>query len=81
MRGEQPLLRTGGMNVYMVRHPRSSYVVNPVLSLEVATPENKTIILTLLSVCEKIRLKSFFSTVGCSPPYMRLAQHLTVLRA
>ena len=29
--------------VYMVRHPGGSYIVNPLLSLEVATPENKSI--------------------------------------
>ena len=30
-------------SVYMVKHPQGSYVVNPLLSLEVATPENKVI--------------------------------------
>ena len=33
--------RTG--SVYMVRHPQGSYIVNPLLYLEVATPENESI--------------------------------------
>ena len=47
MRGEQPLLRTSGncrityLVVFMVRHPRGSYIVLPLLSLEVAAPEIK----------------------------------------
>ena len=45
-------------SVYMVRPPRGSYTVYPMLSLEVATPQNKSIHSTLLSICKKVRLTS-----------------------
>ena len=42
----------------MVRHPRDSYIVYSLLSLDVATAENKSIHSTLSSICKKGRLKS-----------------------
>ena len=59
-------------SVYMARHPRGSYILYPFLSLEVVTAENKSIQWTLSCICRKIE---------CSSPFMRLAQHLTALRA
>ena len=45
VRGGEPQLRTRGMilsrSVYIVRHPRASCIVYPLLCLEVATPEKK----------------------------------------
>ena len=38
--------------MFKVRHPRGSYIVTPLLSLEVATPENKSIHSTLSSICK-----------------------------
>ena len=38
------------------RHPRGSYIVNPLLSLEATTPENKTIHSKLLSICKPLPL-------------------------
>ena len=42
--GEEPLLRTSRNDrinvVFMAMHPRGSYIVLPLLSLEVATPKN-----------------------------------------
>ena len=74
------------MLVYLVRHPRGGYIVFPLLSLEVATPESKSGHATLSSVCRKVRArcqdpphKRFL--VGCCSPFMRLAEHLTALRA
>ena len=60
--------------VCMVGHPRVSYIVYSLLSLEVATPENKSIHSTLSFVCTKIRLERAYciKMVGCSPPSMRL---------
>ena len=63
VRGGEPLLLTRGMigslSVYgTVRHPRGNYVVTPLLSLEVATPENKSIHSTLSSICKEVRLTS-----------------------
>ena len=44
-------------SVHVVRHPRGSYIVSPLLPLDVATPENKVITLKLSSVCMKIRTR------------------------
>ena len=38
--------------MYMERHPRGSFVVYPLLSLEVAAPENESIRSTLSSTCK-----------------------------
>ena len=55
-------LRTRGMmvsrSVYMVRHPRGSYAVSPLLSLEMATPEIKSTQLALSFIRKKVRFKS-----------------------
>ena len=60
--------------------PRTSYRDYPMLSLEVATPENKSIHSTLsFHIHERPPQKRFL--VGCSSPFKRLAQHLTALRA
>ena len=71
--------------VYMARHPRGRYMVYILLSLELATPENKSSHSTLSSICKKVRTrcpspphKRFL--VGCNSPCMRRAQHLTALR-
>ena len=44
---DPPDFRTKGMVVsrsgYMARHPRGSYMVNPLLSMEVATPKIKSV--------------------------------------
>ena len=65
VRAAEPLLRTRGMlvscsvfQVYMVRHPRGSYIVTPLLSLEVTTQDNKSIHPTLSSICKEIRRTS-----------------------
>ena len=54
VRGGETQLRTGGMIVprsaYVVRHPRGSYIVYPLLSLEATTPQNKLIHWTLSSM-------------------------------
>ena len=42
--------------VFVVRHPRGSYIVTSLLSLEVATSKNKSIYSTLSSICRKVRL-------------------------
>ena len=82
LRGGEPQLRTRRMvvsrSVYMVRHPRSSYIVYPLLSLEVATPENKPIYSTLLSICNKVRrTRGFASQAVLSIDRMQLALHAT----
>ena len=41
--------------MFMARHPRASYIVTPLLPLEVATPENESIRSTLSSFCKKVR--------------------------
>ena len=44
VRSGEPQLRARGIesrSVITVRHPRGSYIVSPLLSLEVATPENQ----------------------------------------
>ena len=78
--------------VGMVRHLRGSCIVNQLLSLEVAaTPENKTkLIRRLPSMYKKARTKrrnppqkrfSVSISLGCSSPFMRLAEHPTARRA
>ena len=57
----------------MVRHPRGIYI-SLLPSSDVATPENKLIHSTLPSICKKVRLKTRLFA-GCSPPFMRLAEH------
>ena len=42
----------------VVKHPRGSYIVTPLLFLEVATPESESIHSTMSSICKKVRLKS-----------------------
>ena len=42
----------------MARHPRGSYIVCPLLCLEVTTPETKSVNLVLPSACKKVCLKS-----------------------
>ena len=71
----------------MVRYPRDSYIVIPIAVSGVATPENK--ITSLVAVIHKQESrhkepKSVLRAVlgrGCSLPFMRLAEHLTALRA
>ena len=48
----------------MIKHPQGSYIVYPLPSLEVATPEKKSIHWTLPSICKKVRLKN--GNLGCS---------------
>ena len=48
----------GSRSVYQVMHPRGSYIVYPLLSMEVATPENKSANSTSSSTCKKVRLTS-----------------------
>ena len=62
----------------MVRHPRGSYIVTPLLSLEVSTPENKSIHWTLSSIRKESPPHKRF-VVGCSSPFVRLARQLTAL--
>ena len=64
----------------MVRHPRGSCIVHSVLLLEVATPENKSVHSTLSFKIQKVLPHRWF-LLGCSSPFLRLAQHLTALRA
>ena len=64
--------------VFMVRHTRGSCMLLPVLSVEVAIPEMKS----THESCHPYSSpphKRFL--VGCSSPFMRLAEHLTALRA
>ena len=52
--------------------------MKPLLSVEVATPENKSIKLTLVTHRqENLPQKRFFVEDAASSPFMRLAQHLT----
>ena len=44
--------------MFIVRHPRSSNIVTPLLSLEVATPARKSINSTLSSICKKSASKA-----------------------
>ena len=73
-------------SVYMVRHSQGSYMVCPLLSLEVATPENNNFFLSCHPYARKnaksaeVYLASGF-LVNCSSPLLRLAEHLTALRA
>ena len=73
-------------SVHIERLPRGNYMVSPLLSLEVATPENNFINSKLLSICKKVRTgcgsppyKQFLA--GCSSPFTGLADYLTALRA
>ena len=85
--GGESQLRTKAIivstSVHLVRHPRGSHRVYPLLYLNVATPENRSINSTLSSmyVQESPPHKRFLLIVGCSSPFMRLAQHLAALRA
>ena len=60
--------------VHTVRHPRGSCIVSPLLSLEVATPQNKstTVIHAVIHTQENPPQTRFL--VGCSSPFMRLAK-------
>ena len=68
-------------SVHMVGHPRSCYIVNPLLSLEVVTPENESIqfINAVIHMQENLPQKRFL--VRCSSPFVRLAQNITALCA
>ena len=90
VRGGEPYLRTRGMiasrSVNMARHPRGNCMVLPIAVSGVATPENKVTHWSLSSISKKVgtRCKSpsyerFLE--GRSSPFMRLAEHLTALRA
>ena len=71
-------LRIIKSSVNVVRHSRGSYIVLPLLSLEVVIPEIK---LTRWR-CHPLASpphKRFL--IGCSSPFMRLAEHLTAPRA
>ena len=68
VRGAEPFIRTRRsivsrtvylvVYIYMARRPRGSYLVYPLLSLDVPTPESKSVHSTLSSICEKVRLTS-----------------------
>ena len=90
VRGGEPQLRTRGMiasrSLNMVRHPRGSYIVIPTAVSGVATPKKEHNSLALSTISKKVgtRCRSppyerFLE--GCSAPFMRLAEHLTALRA
>ena len=65
--------------VCMARHPRGRYIANPVLSLEVAIAENRSLVDAVNHMQGNPPLKRFLG--DCSSPFMRLVQHLTALRA
>ena len=79
--------------LFMVRHPRGSYIATPLLSLEVATPENIYIIYiyiysTLSSVCKKVRLTSGsyvgrtqLSPFSCGRPFHLTARLVLAMSA
>ena len=72
VRGGEALLRTRGMMGSRKRFWQGTheavtrYMVTPLLSLEVATPESKSIHSTLSSICKKVRLTSGFSRMQLS---------------
>ena len=65
-------------SVYMVMHPRGSYIVYPLLSLEWRHQKINQISRRCHPYASPLH-KRFL--VGCSSPFMRLAKHLTALRA
>ena len=78
----KPILRTRAIAVrsgYMMRHPRNSYIVNPMLSLDVATPEIYQFTDAVIHMQENPPLKLFL--VGCSSPFLRVTKQLTAIRA
>ena len=60
-------------SVYMVRHPRGSYTVHPLLSLDVATSENKYQV-NVIPRCHPHARKSALKEILSG---MRLALHAT----
>ena len=72
--------------VDMVRHPRGSYIAMPIAASGVATPENESNSLALSSISKKVGTRCQSPSYerfmkGCSSPFMRLAEHLMVLRS
>ena len=55
--------------------------LRPRPSLDLATPERNSRYSMLSSSCQKVRLASGSHVVGYSSPLIRVAQHLTALRA
>ena len=85
VRDGEPHLRARGMVastrcVCSERHSRGSHMVHPLLPLEVTTPENKSIRSTQSSNMQESPPQKRL-LVMCSSPFMRLAQHITALRA
>ena len=75
-----------GVFTYRVYLPPKPYPGSRPTSWESFSPPSPQFILDdLSSICKRVRLKSGSRYVGCvgcsSPPFMRLAQHLTALRA
>ena len=66
---------------YLSSPPRGSYIVYPLLSLELGTPENKSIRWTPSSSKWDASLLQKRFLVGCSSLFVQLAQHLTEIRA
>ena len=61
-------------SVYMVRHPRGSYIVTPLLPLELGTPQKQIHSSDAVIHTQESPPQERF-LVGCSSPFMRLAQH------
>ena len=90
VRDGELLLRTSGMivsqSVNMVRHSRGSYIVVPIAVSGSGPTGNYVNPLKLSSIskyvgtmCRSPFYERFLE--GCSSPFMRLAEHLTTLRA
>ena len=88
VRGEEPFLCTrvtiAPRSVCMGRHPSGSYIVNPAIAVFGSVYTGKQInssdaVSRVIHMQESPPHKRFL--VGCSSPFMRLAQHLTALRA
>ena len=66
-------------SVNIVRHPRGRYIFVPIAVSGVATPENKVTHWRRHKRCRSPSYERFLEK--CSAPFMRLAEHLTALRA
>ena len=62
----------------LVRGPRGTYIVLPLLPLKLPTPEIKSNHRSCHSYASPPQNRFF---VGCSSPFVRLTRHLTALRA
>ena len=91
VRSGEHSLRARGMisrrvHMYMLRHPRGSYIVSPLLSLEVSTPRKLKLFRNRHPTCMNVRTRCGspphkWFLVGCSSPFMRLAEHLMAIGA